>query len=235
MNRLDEPRLLALWDVAVERHPIDRALILLADVAEAPAGLPIGERDRQLLELRAALFGSRIETTAKCTNCGRQMELAFTAEQALASEAIEAGAVEALCDGLRLQLRHPTSRDLAAVADAPPDQATRRLIERLLLSVDPPAGASTILSDEAVAAVGDALRAASPDSEILLETICPECDASVSLLFDPVAHVWGEVDAAARRLLWEVHSLALAYGWTEAETFALPASRRRRYLELLRA
>jgi hypothetical protein len=235
MKRLDERRLLALWDLAVERHPIDRALILLAEVAEAPADLSIGERDRRLLELRAELFGSRIETTATCTGCGQRLELAFTAEQALGVEATEDGAIEASCKGLRLRLRRPTSRDLAAVADAPLHKASRHLIERLLLSGDAQALGSAVLSDEVVAVAGEALRVASPDSEILLETVCPECGTSASLLFDPVTHVWSEIDAAARRLLWEAHSLALAYGWTEAESFAVPASRRRRYLELVGA
>jgi hypothetical protein len=235
MKRLDERRLLALWDLAVDRHPIDRALILLADVAAAPADLPIGQRDQRLLELRATLFGARIEATATCASCGQRLELAFTAEQALGVGVPEDGAIEASCAGLRLRLRRPTSRDLAAVADAPPDEAPRQLLERLLLSVDPPAHASAVVTEDVVAAAGDALRAASPASEILLETVCPECGASASLLFDPVTQVWSEIDAAARRLLWEAHSLALAYGWTEAETFALPASRRRRYLELVGA
>lgn len=235
MIALDERRLLTLWDMAVERHPIDRALILLADLAEAPADLPIGERDRRLLELRAALFGSRIETTATCADCGQRLDLVFTAEQAIGSGAMEQAVVEAACGSVRLTLRQPTSRDLAAVADAPADRAPRLLVERLILSVDPSEQEVATLSGEVVVAAEEALRAASPDSEIILETVCAECGAAASLLFDPVTHVWSEFDAAARRLLFEAHSLALAYGWTEAETFALPPARRRRYLELVGA
>ncbi|HEX2516118.1 MAG TPA: phage baseplate protein, partial [Chloroflexota bacterium] len=39
----------------------------------------------------------------------------------------------------------------------------------------------------------------------------------------------------ARRLLREVHTLARAYGWREAEILALPGRRRQTYLDLVGA
>jgi hypothetical protein len=39
--------------------------------------------------------------------------------------------------------------------------------------------------------------------------------------------------ATGDRLLEEVHSIARAYHWSEAEILALPLPRRRRYLDLL--
>jgi hypothetical protein len=43
------------------------------------------------------------------------------------------------------------------------------------------------------------------------------------------------VEALARRVLWEVHTLACAYGWTESETLALSPARRARYLQMVHA
>lgn len=242
MWTLDDRRLLTLWDCVADRHLIDRALGILAataddDAAESPADLPIGRRDRRLLEIRAAWFGSRIETTAECDSCGALLEIGFDAEDVFGPGGEGAGAIETSWEGRPLRLRPATSRDLAAVAHEPPSRAPRRLVERLLLPAGEPAGesAADALCDGAVAAAGEALREASPDSEILIEAACSECGAAASLSFDPASQVWSEIDAAARRLLWEIHVLAGAYGWTEAEILALPASRRWRYLEILSA
>ena len=45
--------------------------------------------------------------------------------------------------------------------------------------------------------------------------------------------VWEEVDAAARRLLGEVHALASAYGWSQEEILALGSQRRAAYMRLI--
>jgi hypothetical protein len=45
------------------------------------------------------------------------------------------------------------------------------------------------------------------------------------------AFLWAEIEARARRLLREVHILATAYGWTEAEVLSLGENRRARYVE----
>ena len=44
---------------------------------------------------------------------------------------------------------------------------------------------------------------------------------------------WAELSTQARRLLGEVHTIASAYGWREAEILALSARRRHYYLELI--
>ena len=51
---------------------------------------------------------------------------------------------------------------------------------------------------------------------------------------DVGAHVWTEVDAAARRMMGEVAAIAAAFGWTEAAILAMSDARRRAYLELAR-
>ncbi|HUD55174.1 MAG TPA: hypothetical protein VMR02_08095 [Terracidiphilus sp.] len=44
-----------------------------------------------------------------------------------------------------------------------------------------------------------------------------------------------QIEARARRLLYEVHTLAAAYGWSEREILSLSAPRRALYLEMVRA
>src|SRR5262249_55645931 len=60
----------------------------------------------------------------------------------------------------------------------------------------------------------------------------PACGHGWQADLDVGAFVLAEVDAHAARLLGEVHGLAHAYGWSEADILALSTARRRRYLEL---
>ena len=54
-------------------------------------------------------------------------------------------------------------------------------------------------------------------------------------MLDIGCFVWAEIESRARRLLWEVHTLAAAYGWSEGETLALSSSRRANYIRLVQA
>ncbi len=62
---------------------------------------------------------------------------------------------------------------------------------------------------------------------------CPTCDHAWDEIFDIVSFFWAELDAWAHRVLHDVHVLARAYAWSEAEILALPPLRRQYYLELV--
>jgi hypothetical protein len=64
---------------------------------------------------------------------------------------------------------------------------------------------------------------------------CPQCAHQWQAPLDIVSFLWSEVHAWAIRLLREIHELASAYGWSEAEILALSPWRRRAYLELVNA
>ncbi len=51
-------------------------------------------------------------------------------------------------------------------------------------------------------------------------------------LLDPAAELAARL-ATPHELLEDVHTLALAYGWTESDVLALPAPRRAEYLTLI--
>jgi len=74
---------------------------------------------------------------------------------------------------------------------------------------------------------------ADPQAEIRLELACADCGHAWAEPFDIVDYLWAEIGDRAKRLTYEVHALASAYGWTEAEVLRLPAERRRRYLEMV--
>jgi hypothetical protein len=84
-----------------------------------------------------------------------------------------------------------------------------------------------------VAAVAAALSEADPLADIELPIGCDACGATWTRTFDIGTYLWQELDAWAARLLAEVHALASAYGWNEAEILSLPLRRRRVYLDLI--
>jgi hypothetical protein len=76
---------------------------------------------------------------------------------------------------------------------------------------------------------------ADPHAEMLISLSCPTCGKDWELLFDIAHFFWKEIVGQAQRLVYEIDTLARAYGWTEREILSLPAQRRRTYLEMLAA
>ena len=64
---------------------------------------------------------------------------------------------------------------------------------------------------------------------------CPSCGHDWEDSVDVGRFLWAEVETLARRVLWEVHTLASAYGWSESDTLSLGAARRAMYLRLVHA
>ena len=238
--------LLRVWEVGARQHPIDRALtILAASHQDVPpdrlAALTVGHRDAALLDLRAATFGPMLRGFVACPACGERLELALAApEIRLAAYpapgepvAQPAGAFE--IDGWTIRYWLPTSRDLAAIAA--PDAASGRadLLRRCLLAVerDGVAAEPADLPEPVVRELAQQMAERDPQAEILLDLGCPACERRWQAPFDIVAFFWEEIAAAARRLLRDVHTLARAYGWREADLLAMSARRRQSYLELV--
>jgi hypothetical protein len=92
-----------------------------------------------------------------------------------------------------------------------------------------------LLPADVLGAVEDQMAAADPQADVRLALSCPACGHQWQEVFDIVSFLWGEVQAWALRLLREVHTLASAYGWSEADILALSPQRRQMYLEMVGA
>ena len=229
MRRLDPHELLRLWESGVALHPIDRALAILAD--PQAARLPLGTRDARLLALRAATLGDRLAATEQCPGCGEPVDLA------LSCRALVEGSPPAPPEwtvehaDLRISVRPLDSLDAAAAAGEPDvEAAAAALLERAVVAVEP-AGAP--LPDDAVEAVTASLAEHDPGAELLIDLTCPACSAAWRRVLDVAGFVWAELAARAERLLEDVHRLARAYGWSEAEILALDEARRAAYLAMV--
>jgi hypothetical protein len=233
--------LLAIWERGLERSPPRRALDLLAwgwmdEPAERLAALPVGAREGRLAELRAALFGPLLVLSARCPACDAQVELSLPLAELRAAPPPAELRIET--DGFTLVARPPTAADLAdAAACASLERAVTLLRERVLVAAERGGEpvAATELSAAALVALDDALEAADPLGDPRVAVTCLSCAQGWTAPLDLAAVLWDELDAWARRTLRDVHSLARAYGWSEAAILALSARRRYVYLSLIDA
>jgi hypothetical protein len=230
---MDAQTLITCWEHGRRRHPLDRALLLYAAAAphEDPASLadrPLGARNAALLRLRQSLFGDAMKSCVACPDCGENLEFTLSATSLLARAPADTG--ETVMAGLSaagLALRLPTSRDLAAIAEAGDESnAARRLLQRLCEG-GPPAAWTDALAAE----ISCVLDGADPCMDLALDLMCPACDHSWSAPFDVGVFLWEEVEVRAQRLLDEVHALARSYSWSEQQILELSEARRRAYLE----
>jgi hypothetical protein len=79
------------------------------------------------------------------------------------------------------------------------------------------------------------MSSADPLADVQLALTCPACDHKWEQAFDIADFLWNEIQAWAQQTLRDVHSLALVYGWREADVLALSPTRRQMYLELVQA
>lgn len=226
-----------IWEWGQDKHPIDRALRLLALAcpeltAEQLQSLTIGQRNSRLLALREKTLGPTLKGFAECTQCGTPLEFSVAAAAIRQPEPVEQ-TYSLEMDGLKIRFRLLNSEDLAAIVGLTDvDVARLRLIERCLVEAKQD-GQSLALSDlpEAVlAALVDAVIERDPQAETRFQLTCPACDHHWSALFDIVSFFWTELSARAQRHLFEVHALARAYGWREADIVAMSDARRGFYL-----
>jgi hypothetical protein len=235
-------QLIGVWEQGAARHPVHQALALLAAAypEKTPAdlaALPLGRRDAYLLEFREALFGPALDCYAECPRCEARLEFRVNIKDLLFERAAgesEPVAGELHRGDLYLRYRAPNSADLSALLNCS-DVASARasligacVIEarrggELLAAADIPAPAI----DELASKLGESQSCA----DIFFALQCADCGHSWQLVLDIVAFLWNEVSLLAKRYLYEVHALAWAYGWSEADILAMSPARRRFYLE----
>jgi hypothetical protein len=77
------------------------------------------------------------------------------------------------------------------------------------------------------------MQSSDPQADLRFTLHCQVCSHEWEAGFDIAQFLWTEVDAWASRTLFDVHCLARAYGWREADILSLSPWRRQCYLEML--
>ncbi len=248
MRALSAGDLLEAWDRGGGLTAADRALTLLAGACpelavEELAALPLGRRDALLLDLRELTFGPDLAAIARCAGCGEQLEAAMRASELRAEPPAAAGAGphELAAFGWNLRFRLPDSHDSAVLAASAAGgdggNGGAALLARCLLSAERRGKtvAAGALPLKVVRAVAARMEQLDPQAEVRIALRCPACGHRWQPVFDILAFFWAEIAAWAERTLAEVHLLASAYGWREADVLALGPQRRATYLRLASA
>ncbi len=242
MRALSAADLLSVWERGTGRPPVQQGLLLLAasfpeTPAEDLAQLSIGQRNSLLLSLREQVFGPQLVSVAACPSCNHELQLTFNAAEVQSQVGEEAGEALTLTDeGYEVQFRLPDSNDLLAIAGNQDIAASRNhLLTRCLLAVRHEGAGLPVeqLPQHIVAAVMKRMAQADPQADVQLNLGCPDCGHTWSVAFDIVSYFWSEIQSWAQRLLREVHLLASAYGWREADILTISPYRRQCYLNMI--
>jgi hypothetical protein len=228
MRQTSARQLLDGWEALRAEPMAVRAASLAALLTRRPleevVRWSITRRDRVLFDLRAQMFGNRVEAVTNCPSCAEPLEMEFAlADIAPPRRAHLKSLFRAVrIGGERVSCREPNTEDLLAVAPLQDvAEARARLLARCIRTEDPE------LRERAAAVFGREL----PD-DVQLKLTCPACAHGWLAPFDIAAFVWRELDGWAQRTLREIHVIASAYGWTEHEILELSARRRQLYVEM---
>jgi hypothetical protein len=236
---LNNRELLQLWERGSPLHPLDRGLLALSaalpDVSlDSLADWPLGRRNTALIELRCACFGRALHAWAECPRCTEKLEFELDGDVLLerASQSISSDNVEVGGQLFRL----PTTRDVASAlrGAADLDRAARLLAETCRIQTTGSSTHAQWIEDVALEDIEESMALADPMAELLIGLPCPACGGGQESLLDIVSFFWSELEARAKRLLREVHDLAIAYGWTESAVLSLSDHRRTVYLDMVR-
>jgi hypothetical protein len=243
MHAITQADFLALWEHGKALHPLDWGLLAVSTMfpetqPDSVADWPIGRRNRALVEMQLAWFGPALHGWTSCPRCANKLE--FTLDgRALAECPLPEQGAPLVVNGRTFRL--PTSRDLALIAaEDDPRTAAVALVEMCRINeeawpVEWRSPTEIDWTEEDLDAIGEKMALADSLGEIVVHFDCPECGESFDDSLDLPTFLRAEIEGRAKRLLREVHTLASAYGWGEAEILALNPARRRFYLEMVLA
>jgi hypothetical protein len=237
-------RVLRAWEAGVTVGPFDRVRALLREFSPhiddiQLSSMTLGERDRELFRIRSALFGDRLAASVRC-NCGERLEIAFDARVVIngAEREPQRQISVSAPEGVQIVARLPRVADLELAACAGDAASAQKVILgrciESLCRADTPIGLDE-LPPSAIEALGLQLEQADPDSSVVLDAFCPSCGSSAEHALDIASFLWSELEVEALHLLHDVHRLARAYGWREADILTMSPLRRRAYMEMLPA
>jgi hypothetical protein len=240
MRPLSAVTVIEVWERGWGQPPVERALTLLSACTEESAAtlptLTVGQRDARLAELYQRLFGGTLHAFAECPRCGQRLEYSMALRDLTAPSRPAVDDLTLEYGGISLHLRLPDSHDLVAAGRCATVEEARQLLARRCLVPAEEGGVAVVsdpLPDALIERISDRLRQADPQAETLIHLTCSECSHRWQVVLDIERFLWTKVGSLAKRLLREVHVLARAYGWREADILAMTAARRQFYLEMV--
>lgn len=242
MRPLSALELLYVWEQGISESPVNQAILILSSACPEVSKkeimeLSIGQRDRYLITLREWTFGSQFVGLASCPSCGENFELNFSTEEILqgTKDFLETELAISV-DNFDVSFRLPNSQDILSVKDLRDIPSVQQhLTEQCILKVKHEGKeiATKQLPEHLLEAIVDKMAEQDPLADIQLGLTCPSCALCWHSTFDIVSYFWAEINAWAYRILAEVHTIASAYAWSEADILVMSSLRRQLYLEMI--
>jgi hypothetical protein len=245
MKPLSAADIVRIWELGSAQSPMDRALTILSPAfpeltREEMARLSLGQLNAHLFDVRQRLLGPEMSCYAECLQCKDKLEFTIAVSAIRGEGSVEPSGQgqELSIEGYEIRFRLLNSLDLKAVAEAPDKEAMRRMLAARCVLEARREGeeiSGDQLPEMVITGLAERMSEYDPQAEVLLDLECPSCKHRWQTALDIAGFFWNELSAQARRLLGEVHTIARAYGWNEAEILAMSARRRHYYLELISA
>lgn len=219
-----------LWPLTRRRPAAERVVGLLVTL-DGPAALrySLGTRNQRLLAVHQAWVRRPVDGHVTCPYCGTDNEFALPVRAVAELPSAAADAVARLeAGGVELTLRLPVLADLTSAAGRPPAGSLYALAcDTCVDSRVPDLDAGDLER------LADAWEALDPAGSLRVDLVCAECGREITADADPADFVASDLDLLVDELMREVDMIAGGYGWSEEAILALPAPRRRRYVELI--
>ena len=243
MRSLTAADAIRVWELGQQQLPAERAVTVLAAAfpdqsKDELRRLTLGQCNARLLDVRERVFGAELNGFSECGHCSERLEFTLNGKALRGAGTVALPNTEFTLEshGYFLRFRLLDIGDLgAASASGDVNAARSQLVARCVLEAR--WGNRTVTAAELPETVIDELARrlaeCDPDAEVLIDLSCPFCEFKHQLPFEIASFFHTEIGAQAQRLLGEVHILARAYGWREAEILAMSARRRQFYIEML--
>lgn len=225
-------------------HLGDRACESLEQVRE----LTLGDREALLLHIQRLTFGDDMACTLPCPSCSKVMDFQIQAHRLIlhAPEPRQQYLEESfLLDATRWHVRfrlprasdvetalHQCCRNTEAAAIA----VLRRCIDWVRHDGAQNGEENISIANwpaQLSAQISERMAELDPQAETMLQMECPSCGHGFKAPFDAADYFVRELAARERQLFCDVHTLALAYHWSESEILNMAPRKRKLYLELL--
>jgi len=242
MLELSAQRILEAWEFGAASAPEVRTRTLLKLATpelpmDAIKDMVIGERNKNLFELRQSLFGSALQAYIECGGCGEALDLEFSIEDFEFAATIDTSESYSVSSGaIQARVRLPNGNDLTALASASSVEEGRQILfslcvlklQRNNVEID----VAELEIDE-LSELEAEIAELDPRMEILFDVHCPSCSHCWQSPLQLDSFLWQEFDSYARQLLENVHLLANHYGWSEQDILAMSHVRRQHYIKRL--
>lgn len=230
-----------LWDALARCGPAGREALLARHwLGTAPdddsAATPLGARQAAILRGFTEAFGARLPCIDDCPACGSRITAEISVEHLLAAQAAAPESLGRLIfDDWQVDYRLPSAAALAAAAQAPDEDSAEAVLKAATITAlrhGDAAASPEDLPQAVTEALAQQIEAEDPLAAAEIAVSCPDCGHRWISGLDAAALFQARLDSWARRTLWEVHHLAMRYGWCESDILAMAPQRREAYLLL---